>query len=89
MLLSCRFFFKMYIFIATFGTYLESITLVFELSEFSIVKSCSPFSFTRPSTYAIAWARILEHISISYCLISLADKNYLYEIKYFSPCLFF
>jgi hypothetical protein len=44
------FFFKMYIFIAAFGTYVESITLIFELSEFSIAKSCSPFIFNRPST---------------------------------------
>ena len=55
-------FFKMYIFIIAFGTYVESITLIFELSEFSIAKTCSPFIFNSPSTCAIAHAIILEDI---------------------------
>jgi len=39
--------------LAAFGTYVESITLIFELSEFSIAKSCSPFIFNSLSTCAI------------------------------------
>jgi len=52
LLLSCRFFFSRCT-LAAFGTYLESITLIFELSEFSIAKSCSPFIFNSLSTCAI------------------------------------
>ena len=43
---------------------------------------------TSLSTRALARARILEDISFSYCLISLTNKNYLYEITHFAPYLF-